>query len=346
MTRFHIDNVVFELTGACNQCCRFCYNYWRDGSAPIAAPNPSLARKTLRKLLSQASIGNISFSGGEPLLLSNIHDLVLYARFKGSKVNVLTNGTLLTADALENFLSLRVGAVQIPLLSADASVHDSLTSLPGSWEKALDALRRVGEAGIGVAVLVITKVNSHNIRETLSLIRDCGIRTVMVNRFNIGGNGIRNAGEMVPDRKTLQRAFDEIEGFAAEHPDIRFVSGVCTPLCLLDTASYPHIRFTKCSTDLSGRPVTVNFSGEVRFCNHSPKVLGNIHSRTIGDILSDPEINARYAAVPDECGKCALFQRCGGGCRAASEQVYGSFSVRDPILEAACQGTHSDSSKL
>ena len=332
MKRFPIGNIVFELTGACNQCCRFCYNYWRDGSAPIPPPDPSRARKTLKKLLSQASVGQISFSGGEPLLLPNIHDLVLQARFRGSAVNVLTNGTLLTPEALENFLSLGVGALQVPLLSADAAVHDALTSLPGSWEKALDALRQAGKAGIGAAVVVITRVNAPGVGETLSLIRECGVRTVMVNRFNIGGNGILNARDLVPDRKLLQAAFGEIEAFAAAHPDMHFVSGVCTPLCLLDTAPYPHIRFSRCSTDLSGRPVTVNWEGDVRFCNHSPRVLGNIYDRPVGDILSDPEINALYSPVPEACGKCALLGRCGGGCRAASEQVYGTFSAQDPIL--------------
>ena len=328
-----IDHLVYELTGACNQCCRFCYNHWRDGNTPIPSPDPSLARKTLKKLLSQASVGHLSFSGGEPLLLSNVHDLVLRARFKGCKVNVLTNGTLLTPEALDNFLSLGVGVIQIPILSADASVHDSLTCLPGSWEKAVDALRRTGKAGIGAAVLVITKVNAPGVAETLGLIRDCGIRTVMVNRFNIGGNGIRNARELVPDRKTLQDAFAEVEAFAVANPDMSFVSGVCTPLCYLDTIPYPHIRFTRCSTDLTGRPVTVNFDGDVRFCNHSPRVLGNIYSRPIGEILTDPEINGWYAGVPEECGKCVLLQRCGGGCRAAAEQVHGTFSALDPILD-------------
>ena len=328
-----IDHLVYELTGACNQCCRFCYNYWRDGVTPIAPPDPSMARKTLKKLLSQTSVGNLSFSGGEPMLLSNVHDLVLHARFKGCKVNVLSNGTLLTDDALENFLSLGVGTIQIPILSADASVHDYLTCLPGSWEKAVDALRRTGREGIGAAVLVITKVNAPGVSETLGLIRDCGIKTVMVNRFNIGGNGIRNVQELVPDRKTLRDAFAAVEAFAAANPHMRFVSGVCTPLCYLDTAPFPHIRFTRCSTDLSGRPVTVNYNGDVRFCNHSPRVLGNIYSRPIGDILADPEINGWYTGVPEECGKCSLLQRCGGGCRAASEQVHGTFSALDPILD-------------
>ena len=334
MARFHIDNTVFELTGACNQCCRFCYNYWRGEDAPIAAPDPARARKTLRKLLSQASVGTLSFSGGEPLLVSNVLDLVLHARLKGSKVNVLTNGTLLTAEKLEHFLNLGVGAIQIPLLSADASRHEYLTDRPGSWEKALDALRRAGHAGVGVAVLVMTRVNIPDVSETLRLIRDCGVRTVMVNRFNIGGNGIRNVRELVPDQQMLSAAFAAVEAFAAAHPDMHFVSGVCTPLCLLDTALYPHIRFTRCSTDLSGRPVTVNYQGDVRFCNHSPRVLGNIFDRPLGDILTDPALHTWYATVPDACEKCELLHRCGGGCRAASEQVYGSFSRQDPILDA------------
>lgn len=334
MARFHIDHLVYELTGACNQCCRFCYNHWRDGRSPIPTPDPAKARKTLKKLLSQASVGSLSFSGGEPLLLSNVHDLVLRARFKSCKVHVLTNGTLLTDDALDNFLQLGVGAIQIPLLSADASVHDYLTGVSGSHGKALDALRRAGAAGVGVAVLVITRVNAPGLEKTLSLIGDCGVRTVMVNRFNIGGNGIRNARELVPDRQMLQDAFATVETFASAHPEIRFVSGVCTPLCLLDMAPYPHIRFTSCSTDLKGRPITVNYDGDVRFCNHSPRVMGNIYERSIGEILTDPEINAWYASVPEECGECALLKRCGGGCRAASEQVYGRFSAMDPILEA------------
>ena len=91
----HLDNLVFELTAACNQRCRFCYNYWRDGASPLPPPDGRLARRTLRKLLSQASVGTLSFSGGEPTLLRNIHDLALHARFKGCQVHVLTNGTLL-----------------------------------------------------------------------------------------------------------------------------------------------------------------------------------------------------------------------------------------------------------
>ena len=335
MTRTRIDNIVFELTQACNQCCRFCYNYWRDGNAPIPAPDPSLAKKTMRKLLSQASVGTLSLSGGEPLLLKNVHDLVLSARFKGCRVNVLTNGTLLSEDSLDSFHSLGVGAIQIPLLSADARVHEYLTGLPGSWQKAVDALRRVAAVMPkgAYAVLVVTAVNASGIPETLQLIHSLGVRGVMVNRFNIGGMGLRHCKELTLDAHTLQQAFADVEAFAKTHPDMRFVSGVCTPLCLMDPKPYPHIRFTWCSTDFTRRPVTVSYRGDVRFCNHSPYVLGNIHERPIGEILSDPEVTRRYSGVPEHCADCPLLSRCNGGCRAASEQVYGTFSQADPVLE-------------
>ncbi|MBO4476037.1 MAG: radical SAM protein [Bacteroidales bacterium] len=335
MSRTRIDNIVFELTEACNQCCRFCYNYWRDGSTPLPPPDPSMTRKTLRKLLSQADVGTLSFSGGEPLLLKNVHDLALAARFKGCRVNILTNGTMLTPEALENFLSIKIGAFQIPVLSADSSVHEYLTCLPGSWKKATDALRRVADVfpDGAFAVLVITAVNAPGIPQTLQLIRDMGVRNVMVNRFNIGGMGLRHTKELILDPSTLKQAFTDVEAFAAAHSDMRFVSGVCTPMCVMDPAPFPHILFTWCSTDFSRRPVTVNYKGDVRFCNHSPYVIGNIYERPIGAILSAPETVARYAAVPERCRDCAFLSRCNGGCRAASEQVYGSFAEADPLLE-------------
>ncbi|MBO4670718.1 MAG: radical SAM protein [Bacteroidales bacterium] len=335
MAGLRIENIVFELTGACNQCCRFCYNYWRDGSTPLPAPDPRLARRTLKKLLSQASVGTFSFSGGEPLLLRNVADLALAARLKGSRVNVLTNGTLLTPPTLENFVNIGVGAIQIPILSFRPEVHEHLTGLPGSWAKATDALRRVAEVMPkgAFAVLVISKVNAPDVSGTLQLIRDLGVRSVMVNRFNIGGMGRRHSSELVMDAATLRRAFADVEAFGAEHTDMHFVSGVCTPVCLLDPAPYPHIQFTWCSTDFSRRPVAVNYTGDVRFCNHSPHVIGNIYDRPIGEILTDRAAQERYSAVPDKCRDCSFLSRCNGGCRAASEQVYGSFSEADPVLE-------------
>lgn len=329
-----LGTVIFETTEACNQNCRFCYNHWRpDGAAPA---DPRLAAKTLRRLLSQAETGSISFSGGEPTLLRNLHDMALRCRFSGSSVNILTNGTRLSEDDIRNFGSIGISAIQIPLLSTDPAIHDHLTCLPGSWAKARTSLLRSVEI-LGpehvAAVLVISSANAHSVADTLAFYERIGVRTVMVNRFNMGGNGLGHRDELILDKEQLAGAFRAASDFAVGHPQMRLVSGVCTPMCLLDPADYPGITFTSCSTDLHSRPLAVNYRGDVRFCNHSPFVLGNIYERHIRDIVEDRELLDRYTSVPDKCLDCRLYARCKGGCRAASEQVYGSFSAVDPVLE-------------
>ena len=320
------------MTEACNQNCRFCYNHWRpEGSLPA---DGRLARRTLRRIFRQAEVGSVSFSGGEPTLLNNIHDLALKCRFKGTAVNVLTNGTLLTEDAVRNFKSIDVSAIQIPLLSDDPSIHEYLTCLPGSWERAIKSIKTV----LGIfgpehfaAVLIVTAKNTSSLEGTLNLYKTLGIRTVLVNRFNLGGNGLKNREELCLTRDGLNGAFRVISDFSMKNPKMDFVSGVCTPLCVSDPLDYPGIRFTSCSTDLKERPVTISYRGDVRFCNHSPFVLGNIWERDLKEILEDESVIARYSAVPEECAGCRLYARCKGGCRAASEQVFGTFGRVDPI---------------
>lgn len=330
---FKLGHLVYELTEACNQNCRFCYNHWRPSGCLPA--DSRLARKTLSRILKQADTDSISFSGGEPTLLENIHDLALKCRFKGCSVNILTNGTRLSDDDIINFKNIGISALQIPLLSADPIVHDYLTGVPGSWEKAVRSVRSVIDV-LGpehyAAVLIVTARNSSGLPATLDLYKELGITTVMVNRFNLGGNGLRNKDELCLSRQGLQNAFRTVSNFALDNPGIRFVSGVCTPVCLLDPLEFPGIRFTSCSTDISNRPVTISFKGDVRFCNHSPFVLGNIWERDLRDILQDEGLMKRYSGVPEQCAGCKLFARCKGGCRAASEQVYGSFDKVDPIL--------------
>lgn len=329
-----LGHLVYELTEACNQNCRFCYNHWRpEGCRPV---DGRLAGRTLRRILSQADIGSVAFSGGEPSLLKNIHDLALKCRFKGSSVSVLTNGTLISEDDIVNFKSIGVGALQIPILSDDPAVHDSLTGVPGSWVKAVSSVKSVlGILGSDhfTAVLIVTAVNAGTIKGTLELYRSLGIRSVMVNRFNIGGNGLKNRGELCLSREGLKAAFRTVSDFALDNPGMKFVSGVCTPLCVMDPLDFPGVKFSTCTPDLKNRPITISYTGEVRFCNHSPVVLGNVWERSLKEILEDRTVNARYSGVPEQCGQCALFARCKGGCRAASEQVYGTFDRVDPIIE-------------
>ena len=299
-----------------------------------AAPNFRLARRTLRRLMRQATLGSLSLSGGEPTLMPRIHDLALKARFTGANVNLLTNGTLLGPSDVEIMDQIGVGCVQIPILAAEPALHDYTTGLSGSWQRAVDSALRVSakRADWLLPVLIVSKLNAHCVEDILRFYNSrFGVTRAMVNRFNIGGLGLHNALELNLSTAELRDVFERVDRVAGQLGMI-IQSGVCTPMCVLNPDDYPNIRFSHCSTDLSNRPLTVNYKGEVRFCNHSPRVLGNISEKTIGEIVAESQNDGYFDTIPTPCGKCELWARCRGGCRAASEQLYGTFDRVDPIL--------------
>jgi len=339
--KIDLNVLIFELTNDCNHTCKFCYNYWKGGSEnhPVEKASYNQARKVLKTVFRQASVKSISFSGGEPLLMPKIHDLMLYSRLHKSNVSVLTNGTLLTENSLESFCDLGVRRIQIPILSANAGTHDALTQRKGSWAWAVEAVRRVVERNPDLfnAVLVLNKQIMHELDETLLFYESLHIKSVLVNRFNIGGLGRKYKTELNLSHQELREAFGKINRFA-DRKTIRFYSGVCTPICVLNPVEYRNIAFSFCNKDISLRPVTINYKGEVRFCNHSPRILGNIFEKKLSKILLNDEYSTYFNTIPDYCKGCELVERCGGGCRAASEQVYNTFEKADPVLDDRQQG--------
>lgn len=299
----------------------------------MAAPDFSLAKKSLQTLLQQAEVSSISFSGGEPLLVPRLFDLILKARFAGSNVHLLTNGTLLTDDTIGYCRDLGVEMIQIPILAPDAELHDSITGLAGSWQRAVAAARKIArwDSSRLIPVFILSALNISHVIPTLELYRDLGVKHIMFNRFNVGGLGIQHWKSLRLTTQQLQDTFAAASRFLVEN-DMVANSGVCSPICILDPKRYPGIRFAYCNTDISHRPITVNYRGDVRYCNHSPKVLGNIHSQPLSQILTQATASGYFDSVPDVCSQCSLWSRCRGGCRAASEQLHGRFDLADPIL--------------
>jgi len=74
--------------------------------------------------------------------------------------------------------------------------------------------------------------------------------------------------------------------------------------------------------------------GNVRPCNHSPTILGNIRDATFAEMATGEKMRAFMAARPAFCGGCRYELQCQGGCKAAAEACFGSASERDPFLAA------------
>lgn len=331
-----LKNIAFELTSACNLNCVYCYNIWKTPGAEIAPGRGSYKKSiaALKEVFRQADINQVTLTGGEPFLAERVTEVAVFCRMEGKNVAVISNGTLGTPADYRNLFRVGVSLFELPVHSADSAVHDAMAGVPGSWRKSVDSIGTLLEMGANpVVVIVLTRHNIAGVGETLDFIAELGIGRVMVNRYNIGGRNTASAAQVSATHKQLREAFAVIDARAAGL-GLKVTSNVCSPQCLLDPKDFPHIGFGNCSPDPLRRPVTLDMDGNIRLCNHSPVVAGNIFESTLGEILYSPYALSWGSTVPGYCSDCALWEKCLGGCRAASEQCGLGLGHPDPILTA------------
>jgi len=292
----------------------------------------------LKRLFRVAEIEHLSMSGGEPLLEPRLPELVLFARLKGSAVTIISNGNAATGDDYRTLIDLKVSMFEFPYHSSDARLHDEMTNQPGSWQRARQSIEQVlALGGQLVAVIVLTRLNVHSLKNTLMDLNRLGVEQVMVNRFNVGGRGIERWRDIALTADQLRQAFEQANEVAAQTP-LNISSNVCTPFCLVDPQRYPELGFSGCTADVAQRPITLDVRGDLRFCNHSPVVMGNIFRQSLTAILTSDYVRKWRTTVPELCRDCLRFDDCFAGCRSVSEQLGLDIDQLDPTLFPA--GSH------
>lgn len=326
-----LRHIIYEVTQECNLSCQYCYNYWRRENEQLQMSSFKDNKRTLRQLLKTIDFDHITFTGGEPFCADGLFELILECRLKGKSVNVISNGTKGSAAEYATLKKLGVGLLEFPLHSAQASVHDTMTVAPGSFEMVLESIRCCLHSGLNICtVVVLTKVNIADLAATLAFAQSLGVKHVMLARFNVGGRGIVNSNHLMPSSEQLKDAFKIAHDYMAKS-SLHISANVCLPECIIHPEDYPGMYISRCSSVVNRRPVTVNSFGDIRICNHSPVTIGSIWDSSL-DSSINPKYIEQWQLRPDHCNDCKRWQTCGGGCRAASEQMGKSLRQVDPIV--------------
>jgi len=193
-----LPHIAFELTDACNLQCRYCYNIWKIPGAERKSFNSyKKALQTLKKIFSQANVKNVAFTGGEPFLAERLLELALFCRMENKSVTMITNGSLGKKEEYRLLLKMGVQLFELPIHSSNPKIHDAITRTNGSWEKSLKSVQIISElGGYVVPVIVVTAWNVEGIGDTLDFIHSLGLKRIMLNRYNIGGEGVKNPTEI------------------------------------------------------------------------------------------------------------------------------------------------------
>ena len=140
-------NGHFDLTYRCNERCVHCY-LEHDDYGELTTEEV----KSVLDQLARAGTLFLTFSGGEVFLRRDFFELVRYARGLHFDLSLKTNGLLITPERAAELAALHVRRVQISIYSAEPSIHDTITKVPGSLERSLRAIRHLKECGLPVKI--------------------------------------------------------------------------------------------------------------------------------------------------------------------------------------------------
>jgi radical SAM protein with 4Fe4S-binding SPASM domain len=168
---------TIELTTRCNLRCVHCYQGAQRHRMPAGA---EMSKETLFRLVDE-SVGagclDVLLTGGEPLLRKDFGEIYRHVKSSGVFVTVFTNGTLLTNDHVALFRELPPVIVEVSLYGATAATYESVTGVPGSFERCVAGVDRLRDGGVSTALkTVVLKGNQHEVAAMEASARDLGMK--------------------------------------------------------------------------------------------------------------------------------------------------------------------------
>lgn len=120
----------------CNEKCGHCWY-----TTPWSKDPPRAELENRMRVLRRRGARFLALTGGEPSLRRDLEDLVAFGAGEGLRMGLLTNGTKIDAKRAEALVAAGLRTVSLTLFSADASEHEAITILEGSFAKTLAAAR-------------------------------------------------------------------------------------------------------------------------------------------------------------------------------------------------------------
>jgi MoaA/NifB/PqqE/SkfB family radical SAM enzyme len=123
------------------------------------------------------------FTGGDPLKRPDLFDLARYAVRIGLRTNVTPSATpLLTNEAIDRFKGAGVSRMAISVDGPDAATHDDFRGIPGTFDRAMAALRHARDIGLDTQFqTTVTRRNMHRLPEMAEIVKE--VRSKMWSLF-------------------------------------------------------------------------------------------------------------------------------------------------------------------
>lgn len=312
------------VTYRCNLVCEFCYVGER-GSGEL---NTRDMKKVIFKIYHEASVPSVSFTGGEPLLRTDITALISYAAKLGLWTNLITNGTLLDDTRVRVLKKVGLSSAQVSIEGPSGEIHDRITGKQGSFDSTVRGIRLLQDAGIPVHTnTTLSRHNIHHAKEIISLVKKLGLRRLSMNLLIPCGAAL--------NKKEIWVSYSEIGNHVlalkhtAEKQGVKFLWYSPLPMCRFNPIAYG--LGNKSCAAITGL-LSVDPMGNIIPCSSWREPQGSLLRQGFHEIWQSAALslfkNIEYA--PSECRQCIQFEKCKGAC-----PLYWRVCGKEEISEGA-----------
>ncbi len=128
-------------TDFCMLRCKMCNKWHEPQPKPGEAPSIEEWKRFIGQFRELVDEGfEMDFGGGEALSMPGILELVKYAKEKGFKTTVASNGYLINEEMAKRIGDAGLDAVSLSLDSHQAATHDKMRGVPGVYDRVMSAL--------------------------------------------------------------------------------------------------------------------------------------------------------------------------------------------------------------
>jgi radical SAM protein with 4Fe4S-binding SPASM domain len=334
-----VTRLLWDITRKCNLRCLHCYaRAGADWSNELTFDQIKLTTQKIASLMPYI----IVLGGGEPFILPNFLDIVAYIKkYTGSRIKVLTNGTLLTDDLIERMKGL-VDFVQFSLDGRKRN-HDYLRNSLGSFEKAVSAIERARSYGIPTGVCMT--LFNQNIAD-LDWVIDFAIQNKLyklrISPIIAAGRANDRLNEFVLTPNVTRRLYATLADLRSLYKDVILLDfrdelyGKAFLSTCLPSKAKEHEGYLLCS---AGRSMLyVNPEGNITPCNfvdYPEYHLGNVKTDSLAGIWNDSPHLKEWRSLEtchiETCCDCHSRDQCGGGLRCNAISQSGNIKGRDPF---------------
>jgi selenobiotic family peptide radical SAM maturase len=320
--RAEMFTLQWHITQACDLSCKHCYD--RSQRQQVSLEQGLAVLDDLERFCQERGVrGQVSFSGGNPLLHPDFNVLYRAAAERGFVLGILGNPT--PKDRMEEILAIVEPAFFQISLEGLAQQNDYIRG-EGHFARSLDFLDILRQ--LDIYSMVMLTLGRHNLDQVLPLGRllEGKADEFNYNRLALVGEG---AALALPEKDDYRRFAEEYLEAAADSPVMCLKDNLLN--LIRQEQGLP--SFGGCTGYGCGAAfnfVSLLSDGEVHACRKFPSQIGNINDSSLGDIYDSPAA-ASYRAGPEECGECDLRAVC-GGCLAVSHGLgVNELKDRDPF---------------